>query len=101
MSEDQKENGNKPAMVLPKVLDISSAGMLKNSLLSVIVDGATVELDAEQVQRVTTPCLQVLASAAKHSEVHGGELRIINVPDEFRSAVQILGLGEILGITEA
>lgn len=101
MSDVQNNNGNKPAMVLPKVLDISSAGVLKNSLLSVITDGATVELDAEQVQRVTTPCLQVFAAAAKHSEHSGGELHFINVPDEFRNAVKAVGLSEILGITEA
>ena len=98
---DTDTEENKPAMVLPKVLDISTAGMLKASLLGVTGDGGTVELDAEQVQRVTTPCLQVFVAATKSLHRNGGELIFRNVPDEFRDTAGILGLGEILGLTEA
>lgn len=98
---DLETEDNKPALVLPKVLDISTAGMLKASLLGVIGDGGTVELDAEQVQRVTTPCLQVFVAASKSLRQNGGELVFLNVPDEFRDTARILGLEEILGLTEA
>lgn len=101
MSDGQKDANGSPAMVLPKVLDISAAGMLKASLVGLMADGADVDLDAGSVQRLTTPCLQVFVAAAKSLRQRGGALHFVNVPDEFRDMVQTLGLGEMLSLTEA
>jgi chemotaxis protein CheX len=101
MSDDLNDKNGKPALALPKVMDITMAGMLKASLLSVYADGTKIELDAGAVQRVTTPCLQVLASAAKSLHETGGMLHFVNVPDDFREMTHTLGLAEVLGLSEA
>jgi chemotaxis protein CheX len=100
MSNDQNGAVGEVALVLPAVLDLTTADGLKQSLLGVCASGGVVEIDAAAVQRITTPALQVFAAAAKGLGEGGGGLHFNNVPEIFQETVTSLGLGELLRIAE-
>lgn len=86
-------------LALPAVLDLTVGAELKRNLESALVKGCGVDLDAGNVQRVSSPCLQVLAAAvASFREAGGPMLRFGNVSAEFRETASTLGLDEVLGI---
>lgn len=51
-------------MRLAENLDLEQAGPLQHSLHARILAGTDIVLDGSSVERVTTPCIQVLLSAA-------------------------------------
>lgn len=89
------------AISLPPVLDIAAAAELKRELLEVLASGNSVNVDAGAVQRVTTPCLQVLASAARSiAQAGGGRMRLHSMKADLAENIRMLGLAEILNIGE-
>ncbi|MGO8713522.1 MAG: STAS domain-containing protein [Rhizomicrobium sp.] len=88
-----------PQLALPAVLDLTTGSELKRQLESALVKGCGLDIDAGQVQRVASPCLQILAAAAKSFvEAGGPALRFGAVSPEFRETVSTLGLDEIFAI---
>lgn len=101
MSDNLLNNGSKPTLVLPAVLDLTAAEQLKQDLLCALSDGTGIDIDAGAVQRITTPCFQVLAVAAKTiTEDGGGTMRFLNLPGVFRETAETLGLAGVLGLAE-
>ena len=68
------ENGNH--FVLQNILGLSDAVSLRDSLLSVMVKGNDLSLDASGVERISTPCIQVIFAAALGVEAAGGQFHI-------------------------
>ncbi len=90
-----------PHLALPAVLDLTTGAELKRELESALVKGCGLHIDAGQVQRVTSPCLQILAAAVKgFVEAGGPTLRFGAVSPEFWETVSTLGLDEMFGIKE-
>lgn len=87
---------------LPPVLDVAAAANLKRELLEVLASGNSVNIDAAAVQRITTPCLQVLAAAARSiAQAGGGRMRLHSVRTGLTETINMLGLAEILNTGEA
>lgn len=86
-------------LALAPILDLPAAAPLKQQLEAALGDAAGVDIDASAVQRVTTACLQVLASAAKTAaEAGGAALRIQNPSPAFMEAVAMLALAPALSL---
>jgi anti-anti-sigma regulatory factor len=83
---------------LPPVLDLPAAHDLSIRLQEVIAVSNHLVLDAANVQRFTTPCLQVLAAAALPDASGNRAISIRNLPDAMSEAVAVLGLSTALAI---
>jgi len=79
---------------LRDVLDIAFADKLKNEILNVHEEAADsgLALDASKVGRITTPCIQVILSAASSCEKSHIDFRIISPSEVFTKAFADLGL---------
>jgi chemotaxis protein CheX len=76
---------------LPQVLDLTQAQNLRDSMAARLSEGPLV-LDASAVERMSTPCAQVLLAAGRAADLAGSPFHIINVSDVFRTALADLGL---------
>ncbi len=74
--------------VLPQILDLTEAKSLRDLVAALQGEGAVI-LDASAVDRMSTPCAQVLLAAGR---TPGGAFKIINASDVFRTALADLGL---------
>ena len=101
MSDDLFDVSGKAEVVLPAVLDLTAAQALKTSLLNAASVGPVVEVDADAVQKITTPAFQVLAAAAKSLAEKGGKLHFVHVPEAFLGTADYIGLSGLLGLEGA
>jgi len=76
---------------LPQLLDLTQAQNLRDSLAARLGNGALV-LDAGAVERMSTPCVQVLLATGRAADLAGSTFQIINGSDVFRTALADLGL---------
>ena len=77
---------------LPAVLDIVVAGKFKNDLMQAANQDKDVKLNAGEVSRITTPCVQVIIALAKMFKESGRKLLIDKPSDTFCAAFADLGL---------
>lgn len=98
MSDGMTDGAGQRVVELPAVLDMVGAAELKQDLDMALAAGRAVRIEADDVQRVTTPGLQVLAAAAR-SFVEGGLAFSLGVcaPPLVQGA-ELLGLGPVLGL---
>lgn len=80
---------------LPAVLDLPAAEPFCRSLRDALMLEA-LDLDGSAVERVTTPCLQLLISASMSAAAQGVAFRISAPSPALRAAVADLGLGDLL-----
>ncbi|HCR86506.1 MAG TPA: hypothetical protein DIV86_07510 [Alphaproteobacteria bacterium] len=84
-------------LILKEILDISYSEKLLNELLDFIIkSGGKVNIDASQVNRITTPCVQVILSMFLKCYQESVDLKIISASDNFRAAFVDLGLEDEL-----
>ena len=76
---------------LPGSLDLTAARELRDDLQSRMMVGA-VTMDAAGVDRLSTPCVQVLLAAGRAAASANVSFRILNASEVFRTAVAELGL---------
>jgi anti-anti-sigma regulatory factor len=76
---------------LPQILDLVRAVSLRDDMLRLLQDDALL-LDAGAVERMSTPCAQVLLAAGLAAESAGARFQIVNPSDAFRTALADLGL---------
>jgi anti-anti-sigma regulatory factor len=89
-------------VALPPVLDIGATADLKRVLLEAAAAGGGVDVDASAVQRVTSPCLQILVAAAQDvAPEEGRRFRLHSVPQVLSEAIERLALAQALGMQEA
>lgn len=79
------------ASALPASLDLTQAPIIREQLAS-LLHGGDVALDAGAVERMSTPCVQVLLAAGRAAEAAQCTFQIINASSCFREAVADLGL---------
>jgi chemotaxis protein CheX len=77
--------------MLPQILDLTGARPLRDSLAGLLSRG-TVVLDASAVERMSTPCAQVLLAAGRAAGPAGTAFKITNPSTVFRTALADLGL---------
>jgi len=86
-------NGKKNSRItLGPVLDIRAAGPLRDGLQKALKRGKPIVLDAAQVDRLSTPCIQVLLAAGKSVEAAAGRIVLTDASDAFVAAFSDLGL---------
>lgn len=99
MSYLKRGSSGKPLLVLPANFDLTAAAILKSDLQASLAGGEGLEVDASGVQRVTSPCLQVLASAAHAFAQAGGPAMSVSKPSPaFAETVSGLALNAVLGL---
>ncbi|HEY0185781.1 MAG TPA: STAS domain-containing protein [Rhodopila sp.] len=76
---------------MPQILDLTQATPLRDKLAALLDAGGLV-LDAGAVERMSTPCAQVLLAAGRAAAAAGTPLRIINASTVFQAALADLGL---------
>ncbi|MBL8669606.1 MAG: STAS domain-containing protein [Alphaproteobacteria bacterium] len=81
---------------LAPVNDVVAAPALKRALLELSKAGRRIAIDAEGVERITTPCVQVLLAARRALASAGHELLVGPSSPAFRLAFDDLGLSEEL-----
>ncbi len=88
------EFGNKLSPhALPQVLDLTQAQPLRDVMAALLREGDVV-LDAAQVERLSTPCAQVLWATGKAA---GSRFAIHNASAAFQTALADLGLSSAFG----
>jgi chemotaxis protein CheX len=86
-------NGKKDSRItLGPVLDIRAAGPLRDGLQKALKRGKPVVVDAAQVDRLSTPCIQVLLAASKSAEAGSVRIVLAQASDPFVAAFGDLGL---------
>ncbi len=81
---------------LGSVLDIRAAEPLKNVLRKAISKGKPLTLDVGSVERMSTPCIQVLISAATVMKEAEAVFTIASPSDTFIESFNELGLFPVL-----
>ena len=77
--------------LLPQILDFTQAQPLRDSMV-VLLSGDTLLLDASAVERMSTPCAQVLLATGRAAASAGASFKILNASSAFRTALADLGL---------
>jgi anti-anti-sigma regulatory factor len=86
-------NGKKESRItLGPVLDIRAAVPLRDGLQKALKRGKPLILDAAQVDRLSTPCIQVLLAAGKSAEGADNPMVLAHASDAFVAAFTDLGL---------
>ena len=76
---------------LPQILDLTQAQVLRDSLVA-LISGGTPVLDASAVERMSTPCAQVLLASGRAAAAAGTPFKILNPSAAFQTAIADLGL---------
>jgi anti-anti-sigma regulatory factor len=89
--------GSDPALhpvphVLPDCLDLTRAQELRDELSAALLRGTPLQIDASAVERLSTPCAQVLLAAGRAAAAGPAPLSITDPSDAFRAALADLGL---------
>jgi anti-anti-sigma regulatory factor len=79
------------ANLLPQILDFTQAHPLRDTMAA-LLSGDELTLDASAVERMSTPCAQVLLATGRAAAAAGASFKIINASDAFRTALADLGL---------
>jgi anti-anti-sigma regulatory factor len=77
---------------LPAVLDLLAAEGLREALKETVVLGGRLELDASQVERMSTPCIQVMLAGARAMADGGVAFSLDQPSDAFMNGFYDLGL---------
>lgn len=81
---------------LPQMLDLVQATHLRDDMVR-LVGADELELDAAAVERMSTPCVQVLLAAGRAAQASKKTFKIINASEIFRTAIADLGLQSEFG----
>jgi len=76
---------------LPQTLDLTHARSLRETMIALLPRSAIV-LDASAVERMSTPCAQVLLAAGQAAEEANSRFQIVNASECFQAAIDDLGL---------
>ncbi len=87
-----------PALRLGPLLDLTAADALHRQLQERVEHGGALNIDGADVERVSTPCLQLLVAAALSARAHGMPFGIVTPSTVLGSAIADLGLGHALGM---
>ncbi len=87
-----------PTMVLHDTLDLTQAGELAKALGA--ARGTDIVLDASNVGRVGTQCVQVLLSAKAAWGADRARFSVIAPSDAFAETLRLLGLHDAFAIEE-
>lgn len=76
---------------LPSVLDLTQAQSLRGAMVAALGD-RSILLDASAVERMSTPCVQVMLAAGRAADLANAPFQIARASEAFRAALDDLGL---------
>lgn len=79
-------------------LDISMVGEFSNELKQALESGATVQLQAANIERADTAALQLLCAFFMEAQEHGIEIEWLEPSDALCGAAAQIGLADHLGL---
>jgi chemotaxis protein CheX len=85
---------------LPPSLDLLAAGPLCRQLQERLLSGAPMMLDGGAVDRVSTPCLQLLVASRRSAEARGLRFELREPSPVLSEALADLGLQQFLAAVE-
>ena len=96
------EDGNSSAtreryFALPPVLDLAAAPALLHALRHYVTGTEPVVLDGHAVERVSTPCLQILLATAMDAQSRAVAFRLREPTAALSNAIAELGLATSFG----
>ena len=80
----------------PSDLDIRAAVSLQDALSTALDQSDALLLDASKVERLSTPCVQIIISAMKSLENEGRSFRIVDATPQFVEFFDELGFATAL-----
>ena len=98
---EAEPNTGPRVVILPAILDAGAAAALLQTLSEALGADEGVRIDAGDLQRVTTPGLQVLAAAAQSFSEKRLPFGYTNPASPLTDAAETLGLGPALGLEGA
>ncbi len=87
------ELGGTEKLSLPAISDAGAALALKEALSPLVLAGASIRLAGEEVERITTPCMQVLLAADRALAPRQAGLVLEGASAAMRLAFAEMGLG--------
>ncbi len=81
---------------LPSILDLLAAEGLKDKVVSILDGGESLVLDASEVSRITTPCVQILIAASTELQANHNDLKLAASSQVFEDAMRDLGFENFL-----
>ncbi|WP_135078275.1 STAS domain-containing protein [Terasakiella sp. SH-1] len=91
-----KVNDGTSELSLIPILDMAVAEELLLSLRECTSMSKNIVLNIEPVERISTPCVQVMLAAAREVEASGGRFLLKNSSSGFERGMKDLGLSEYL-----
>ena len=79
------------SFALPEMLDLTQATHLRDSMTRLSAE-SSILLDASSVERMSTPCVQILLVVGLAAQATGKSFKISNASEVFRTAIADLGL---------
>ncbi len=79
--------------ILPEELTLMAAEPLRDLLHTAISTNGNLVLDASRVERLTTPCIQVLLAAGHAAEKENAHFKLQNPSQALTASLTDLGLG--------
>ena len=98
MNDCDAKGAEARAVILPAVFDMDATAELKLVLEAALEAGVGVQIEAGDVQRVTTPGLQLLAVAARSFAERGSAFGFGACAPPLAEGATLLGLAPVLGI---
>ena len=95
------ETGSGAVHRLPVSLELPAADALHAELLSRLQAGTDLVIDGQDVEAVSSACLQVLASASASADARGQGFHLQTMSGVLAEAIRNLGLAGALGLATA
>jgi chemotaxis protein CheX len=86
------DDENHTVVILPSSLDLSGAEPLCRKLRAKLLDAEPILLDGSQIERISTPCVQILIAAGKSAELRGLRFTLETPSIALSEALTDLGL---------
>lgn len=80
---------------LTPILDLNAALGLRDNLAETIEGGSDIKIDFSRVERITTPCIQVIVAAKQAVEGGGRNFSVTGLAPSIRESFRDLGLGTV------
>lgn len=91
---NSKNTSTEEKFILPDVLSLGAAELLRENFVQRLVVGSDLTIDASQVDAITTPCMQVIISAGNSFEEAGCQVTIEDPSPAFIQAFSDLGFND-------
>jgi chemotaxis protein CheX len=91
-----QSDGDNVIIGLVSILDMSVADDFLSQMREGVAGHKNLSLNAQNVERLSTPCVQIMLSAAAEIENKGGRFTVENISKGFERSMRELGLSDHL-----